>query len=148
MAVNVRVRANRATSRLHPNYSATYYRSLGRSIDDAGKPVNKYAEGFKVSVQLQSQSADELYHQGNTGQNDITRHCYINVPTGTGDKAASIIRALGRTGDFFQHEDGTWWLVTALREDFNKAGWVNVDITLQVRPPDFSGSDWYNGDQG
>jgi hypothetical protein len=35
-----------------------------------------------------------------------------------------------------QRADGTWWLVTALKEDFSASEWVNVSITMQTNPPD------------
>lgn len=141
--INLHAIVNPIISNLHPNYSGTLYRSLGQANNDSGLIIPKYAEGVKIIMQLQSLSDDKLYHSGNVGENDITRNAYLYSASSTQGKPESIVRPFARTGDIIQHEDGTWWLITACREDFNKAGWVNASITLQVKAPDFSGSDWY-----
>jgi hypothetical protein len=95
-----------------------------------------------LPARIQSLTDEQLYHAGNTGQNEISRTCYLFSAPSTAEKPASIIRPLARTGDMLQRADGTWWLTTSLKEDFSSSGWVNIGITLQVNPPDFSACAW------
>lgn len=145
MAINLHAIVNPVIAGLHPNYNGTIYRSDGQAANERGQLVPIYAEGEVIMMQLQSQSSDELYHADRVNMNDVIRHAYLYSASSTGSKPASLIRPFARNGDMIQHEDGTWWLVKELQEDFNKAGWVNVSIQLQVKAPDFSASPWWEG---
>lgn len=141
--INFHAIVNPVISVLHPNEeNVLLYRSMGKQ-NIRGEIKTVYAPAEMVIAQIQSLSDDKLYHSGATGQNDISRHAYLFSSTATAEKPASIIRPLARTGDMLQFQDGTWWLITACKEDFSRAGWVNASITLEVNPPDFSASGWY-----
>ena len=38
-------------------------------------------------------------------------------------------------GDMFQRSDGSWWLITAIPDNFSDVGWVSTRATLQVNAP-------------
>lgn len=142
--INLHALVRSPINMLHPDETVTLYRSVD-IVNQLGVIKTVYDEGESVIAQIQSLSNDDLYANHREGENDISRNCYLFSSVSTADKPASIIRPLSRTGDMLQRSDGTWWLVTALKEDFSLAGWVNVSITLQVNPPDFSASPWFEG---
>lgn len=129
---------------MHPDEDVTIFRSAGQA-NVKGAIVSLYQPGEVIGAQIQSLSNDDLYATHDEGQNEVVRNCYLFSSSSTVDKPASIIRPLARSGDMIQRSDGTWWLVTALKEDFSRSEWVNVSITLQIKAPDFSSSDWYEG---
>ena len=73
---------------------------------------------------------------------EITDTFYLFADHDPAGRVAGIYRPLSRGGDMIQLEDGTWWLVNEVLEDFSLSGWVSVLATLQVVPPDFSHSEW------
>ncbi|MDL2315507.1 hypothetical protein LJC59_00290 [Desulfovibrio sp. OttesenSCG-928-A18] len=96
-------------------------------------------------VQIQSEGATALYHADRVGMEEITRKLYLFSASGLRERVAGIVRPMSRGGDMLQLEDGTWWLVDAVIEDFTRSGWASVRATLQVRAADFSASDWWKG---
>lgn len=48
---------------------------------------------------------------------------------------SDLSRFKERGGDMFQRADGSWWLITAITDNFSSVGWVNVRAALQVNPP-------------
>ena len=84
-------------------------------------------------MQVQSPKPDSLAHLAdNIGSVEATRKAWIKGP----GFPSGIRRPDGRGGDMIRRADGTWWLVTEVSEDFSKAGWISVVITLQVEAPD------------
>ena len=122
-----------AVTALHPDEAVTLYQSTGQT-NELGRVIPTYAEPLAVQAQIQNLSADELAQQEEASRTSQTRKAYLFAPS-PALPPAGIIRPLGRNGDFIQRADGTWWLVTALAEDFTASGWVCVNITQQVEPP-------------
>ena len=127
---------------LHPNETVQYYRSSGQmTTRDGTKPL--FDAPVSVEAQIQSLTAEDLQNDSGLPKNEIGYKAYLFSATDNQGKPASLIRALARGGDVFQREDGTWWKVTALPEDFSKSGWVCVNITELVKAPDFSANEWF-----
>ena len=127
---------------LHPDETVTLYQSLGQ-VNVLGRVKPSYAEGVVVQAQIQTLSADELAQREDASKTEIHAKAYLMA-----DEAyppAGIIRKFARNGDFIRREDGTWWLITSVLEEFAKSGWVSVGMVQQIKEPDFSGSDWYAG---
>lgn len=150
--INLHAVVNPIITTLHPNHAATLYRSTGQS-NVKGVIKATYAEGEAISVQIQSESAETLAHANYVGQEEVSRRIYLFSTPGMADRVASIVRPIARNGDFLQIDasdpwySGQWYLIHAIIEDFTVAGsgWSNVRATLQVKGPDFSGSDWWTG---
>lgn len=140
--INLHGVVRKVINSLHPDEPMILYRSAGQ-VNISGVIKAVYDAPETVGAQIQSLSDDKLYHSGATGQNDTTRNCYLFSSNTSLEKPASIVRPFARTGDILQRNDGTWWLVTALKEDFKNAEWVNVSITQQVIAPDFTHSEWW-----
>ena len=122
-----------AITTLHPDETVTIYRGVGQQ-NVRGEITPEY-EIFTAQAQIQSLSDEKLFHSGLTGQNNIARTFYMHSAESTIEKPSGVIRPLSRPGDMIQRADGTWWLVTTVKEDFSASGWVNVGAEMQVKPP-------------
>jgi hypothetical protein len=128
-----------AINAIHPDIQATLYRSAGMTLSASGESIPAYDEtGEAVKAQTQSESASALYHADRVGMENVSRKMYLFSGAALSDRVASIVRPVGRTGDLLKLDDGTWWLITAVTEDFSRSGWVSVRVTLQVKPPAFA----------
>ncbi|MDR3037879.1 MAG: hypothetical protein LBV21_01070 [Candidatus Adiutrix sp.] len=144
-----------AISAIHPEVPATLYQSQGQTTGPGGEIRPIYAPGRAVSTQMQSEGPSVLAQVDRVGQEEVSRKFYLFSDPEPGQRVAGIVRPLSRNGDMLHlaeaaeepgqicpHASG-WWLVEATIEDFSRSGWVSVRATLQVKPPDFSGSDWW-----
>lgn len=120
----------------HPDESVWRYRSLGQK-NVAGKYVPEYGDPEQLDAQIQSESDESLYHADRAGENDITKNFYVYSPFNPGERVSGIFRPLARSGDMiYRNSENTWWLVTALVEDFSDVGWCKVRCTMQVNAPE------------
>ena len=144
LGINLHGIVNPIIAMLHPNIPATLYRSTGqKNVRGTVKPT--YAEGELIQVQVQSEGPTTLAHVNKVGQEEVTRKMYLFSDHGLTSRVAGIVRPETRGGDMLRLDDETWWLVLGPVEDFTRAGWECVRATMQVKGPDFSGSDWWTG---
>ena len=139
--MNLHAIANVAVSQVNPNETVLWYRCTGQD-PTAGYGVVKpsYAAPVSLSAQVQSDSDAALFYADRVGQNTLVRRFYLHASPAT--PPAGIVRPDARGGDFLQREDGGWWYVTAVIDDFSaKSGWVCVRAVWQVEGPDLSGSE-------
>jgi hypothetical protein len=141
--LNLHALTRGAISALHPDTPATLYRSTGQVTEEDGGVKSVYAPGMAINAQVQSEGPTVLAHADRVGMENVSRKLYLFTAPGLADKVAGIVRPLARGGDMLRLEDGSWWLVDAVIEDFSRSGWGCVRATLQVNPPDFSRSEWY-----
>ena len=132
-----------AINAVHPSIPATLYQSTGQINDASGMVRPTYAPGETVSIQVQSEGPSVLEHTDRVGMEEVSRKFYLFSAPDMDKRVAGIVRELSRNGDMIHMEDGTWWLITAIVEDFTRSGWASVRGTLQVSPPDFSFSECY-----
>lgn len=125
---------------VHPEENVTLYRSTGAS-DSYGAPTPLYAEGKCLSAQVQSEGDEALYYSDNMGMNDVTRSVWLFADRNMAQRPAGIFRPLARGGDMLRRADGTWWLITAVPEDFSASGWVKARISLQTEAPAIAAED-------
>ena len=131
-----------AVNNLHPEVSASLYQAAGQETGDGGKIGAKYAQGIRITAQMQSEGPTALYQADRVGMEEVNRKFYLYSGSAINERVAGIVRPLSRGGDILRLEDGTWWLVNAVIEDFTRSGWVCIRATMQVNPPDFSHSEW------
>lgn len=137
--INLHGLVRRAITSLHPDEAMTLRQSIGQR-NERGRVTPVYGPAQVVQAQVQSLGQNDLAQREATSNTRIDRKAYLFAP----DAALppqGIVRPLGRTGDMLQRADGTWWLVTAMIEDFTASGWVCVGITQQVDGPDLSASE-------
>lgn len=130
-----------AITALHPDESVSLVQSVGQA-NIAGRIVPQYAAPLTLLAQIQSMGSDELAHLEKTDSTKIYRKAWLNEPAER--PVAGIIRELARNGDFIQRQDGSWWLITAVMDDFSRSGWVSVAITRELNGPqseDIQGND-------
>ena len=137
--INVHALVRQAVTALHPDETVTLRQSIGqRNVRGRITPV--YGPAQVVQAQVQSLGQNDLAQREATSNTRIDRKAYLFAPDGA-LPPQGIVRLLARTGDMLQRADGSWWLVTAMMEDFTASGWVCVGITQQVDGPDLSASE-------
>lgn len=137
--INLHGLVRQAITALHPDETVTLRQSIGqRNVRGRLTPV--YGPAQVVQAQIQSLKQDDLAQSEATSTTRIDRKAYLFAPDAS-LPPQGIVRPLGRTGDMLERADGTWWLVTAMIEDFTASGWVCVGITQQVDGPDLSASE-------
>lgn len=143
MSWNLHSIVNPIIQTLHPNVSATLYRSTGQA-NVKGEIIATYGPGESIEVQAQTESAETLAHANLVNQEEVSRRFYLFSSQTNTDRVASIVRPIARNGDFIHIGDtggwyaNSWWLCNAIVEDFTRAGnvgWSCVRCTLQVIPP-------------
>lgn len=128
-----------AITALHQDEAVTLRQSIGqRNVRGRVTPV--YGPAQMVQAQVQSLGQNDLAQREATSNTRIDRKAYLFAPDAS-LPPQGMVRPLGRTGDMIERADGTWWLVTAMIEDFTASGWVCVGITQQVDGPDLSASE-------
>lgn len=125
-----------AITTLHPDETVTLRQSTGQQ-NVRGRITPVYAPAQVVNAQIQSLGQNDLAQVEQTSSTKIDRKAYLYAPVPS-LPPQGIVRPLARNGDMIQRSDGTWWLVTAMIEDFTASGWVCVGITQQVDGPDLS----------
>jgi hypothetical protein len=134
-SLNLHAMVRGAISALHPEVKATLYQSVGQIVLADGSIKSRYAPGQPISVQMQSEGAEALFHSDRVGMEEENRKFYLFSESAPDRRVAGLVRALSRGGDMLQLEDGSWWLVEAILEDFTLSGWASVRAVLQVNPP-------------
>lgn len=141
IGVNLHNVVRGAITSIHPDETVTLYQSAGQR-NVKGKIVSVYSEPQEVKANFQPLDSDALRHAEVLGQTPMSEQVFLyseNPMPIAGQQRLPIIR----TGDFLLRDNGTYWLVTAVLEDWTWDGWCNVGVHIQTTPPDFSASDWY-----
>ena len=127
-----------AITAIHPDENCILYQSIGqRNIKGKTTPV--YAAPKNVQANFQPLDAETLKHVEALSVTGVDEQVFLysDDPTPvTGQQ-----RIPTRTGDFIQRGE-TYWLVTAVFEDWTWDGWANVGVHRQSTPPDFTASEW------
>ena len=119
---------------VHPAEGVVWYRSTGQTPSDWGQVVRSYAAGVQLVAQVQSEGDAALFYSNRAGENSIIRKFYLMADPAT--PPASIVRPEARSGDFLRRNDGSWWYVDAVLEDFSaNASWASVRGVLQDTIP-------------
>lgn len=101
-----------------------------------GRITASYAPAQKVKAQVQTLSGDDLTVVNDTQRTERDRKFYLYAETKTGNAPSGIIRPLGKSGDFMRRNDGTYWKVYNVSEDYTTDGWVLVLASQQVDVPE------------
>lgn len=128
--MNLHAMVRGAIPALHPDESVTLRQSVGQK-NVRGRIVPVYAPGQTVAAQIQSLGSDDLQHTEAVNLTQRDRKAYLYAPDAA-MPPTGIVRPLARNGDMMQRADGSWWLVTAMLEDFTASGWVCVGIVQQL----------------
>jgi hypothetical protein len=123
--VNLRSIANRATSTINPNITATLRACTGYGTDDAGRQTPAYAPPAPVTLQAQALTKRDIEHLAGLNLSNAERAVYCNT------QLSGVDRTINSGGDLLTFE-GADWLVTQVLEDWSPtAGWCKVALTRQ-----------------
>ena len=135
-----------AITSIHPDETVTLYQSDGQA-NVRGKVTAKYKEPITVKANFQPLDTDALKHIEAFNQTPISEQVFLYSDMDSPVTGQARLPET-RTGDFIKRADGTFWLVTAILEDWTWDGWCNLGVHQQTTPPDFSASEWYEDDDG
>lgn len=122
-----------AITTVNPDEQITLYKAIGQE-NVKGSVIPKYADPLIVSSQWQPLDADRLAQLEMVNQTVSAEQVFLY--SDKSQPISGISRTpIARTGDFLKR-GGSWYLVTAVLEDWSNVGWINVEVTLQTRPPE------------
>lgn len=134
MSINLHSIVRSVITNVHPDETVTLYQSNGYAVD-RGRRTPTYLDPLVLKAQVQTLSSQDLLHMEQATRGKDSYKIYLYAPTSYGLAPKGIERPLSRGGDMIQRQDGTWWLVTSLMEDFTKSGWCSVSVVQQLEPP-------------
>lgn len=123
--MNIRALANRATTRINPNVSATVLVSTGYATADSGKRTPTYADPVAARIQMQALSKKEIEHLDALNFSNATAAVYADM------QLSGIDRVTGSGGDLVTIGSDTW-LVIAVLEGWTGAGWCKAAVARQM----------------
>lgn len=129
MAINMHSAVNKAIQTVKTNVAATYLKSTGRTVDDAGTITPTYASPTTpFGIDVQGVSAGDLKHTEYANMEVVARKCWMYGNT------TGVVRADLKGGDillFPQVPGGTnqRWKVVSVAETW--AEWCSFLVVLQ-----------------
>ena len=135
MPLTLRAIVRGAINIVNPDEDVWLIQNTGQT-NVKGRITAFYAEPEKVRAQVQTLSGDDLMVMNDTLRTERDRKFYLYAETKTGNAPSGIIRPLGKSGDFMRRNDGTYWKVYNVAEDYTTDGWVLVLASQQVDVPE------------
>ena len=126
---------------IHPDEDCILYQANGQ-VNNKGVITPIYLEPQEIKANIQPLDTQALKHLERVNDTKASEQIFVysnlDMPV-SGIQRMPILRS----GDFIKRQDGTYWLITSVIEDWSWDGWANAGITQQITPPDFSACDWY-----
>ena len=124
MSLRVRKLANRMTSAVNENVTATVKISTGYTVSPSGKQEQSYVSVNRV-LQLQSMESDELEHFGFSSQQGVFKSVYMDGMIDIIDRMDQKGTSLVETQRYGDSRISTWQ-VMKIAESYND--WVRFII--------------------
>ena len=124
MSLRVRKLANRMTSAVNENVTATVKISTGYTVSPSGKQEQSYVS-VNRSLQLQSMESDELEHFGFSSQQGVFKSVYMDGMIDIIDRMDQKGTSLVETQRYGDSRISTWQ-VMKIAESYND--WVRFII--------------------
>ena len=135
MSLNLHQIVRGAISSVNADEQVYIIRSTGNA-NLKGRIQATYATPELITAQVQTLSNDDLKIVNETERTERDRKFYLFSDPDYNTSPASIIRYLGRTGDFiYRPFDQTYWKIYCVAEDFAPVGWVQVLASQQIETP-------------
>ena len=135
MPLNLHDIVRGAINIVNPDEDVWLIQNIGQT-NVKGRITAVYAPAQKVKAQVQTLSGDDLTVMNDTERTERDRKLYLYAETKTGTPPSGIIRPRGKSGDFMRRNDGTYWKVYNVSEDYTTDGWVLVLASQQVDVPE------------
>lgn len=115
----------------------TLYQSIGSFTRDPETMITSpdVSAGIDVTGQIQSIRADQIVQTERITFNETVRRLYLYANSAPASRPWGAWRPLARTGDYVLDQNGNYWFVDAVLEDFSQSGWVSLQVILQTTPP-------------
>lgn len=130
--MNLHALVRGAITAVNPDVTGRVYVSIGQTTGANGKRVPTYdrIDGVTMQVQpLSMQDVGRLQQMDGLNLEAVMRAVYINgAPKG-------VDRVEMKGGDILYVIDH-YWLVVAVLEPWDTAGWTKVGVAKQVNPPE------------
>jgi hypothetical protein len=129
--VNLRAIANRMTSGINPNITASLRKGIGYTVGHGFKGAAEYAAPADIVVQIQALTKRDVEHLDSLNISDCEIACYSNAQLTCVDRKDQSGGDLLR---FTNPATGTTdiWLATAVLEAWPTAGWSRIALTKQL----------------
>lgn len=124
---------------IHQDENCILYQTIGQ-VNKKGVITPKYNPPKNIRAQIQPMDSKTLQHLERVNDTKSTMQAYLYSNTDM-PVTAGMRLPFARSGDIILRDDGTYWLITSVVEDWSRSGWAKVGITQQVNPPDFSESE-------
>lgn len=134
MSINLHNLVRTSINAIHSDEPVYIYHSAGQS-NIKGELIPAYYSPIEAMAQIQSEAPETLAQAAQISDTESARRFYLESKDKT---PAGIVRFWARGGDLIKRADGSYWLITALIEDFRAAGWVSVRAVLQVEGEDYA----------
>lgn len=141
IGVNLHHVVRSAITSIHPDEVVTLYQSNGQT-NVRGVVKATYKAPVAVKANFQPLDSDALKHIEMFNQTPISEQVFLYSDMDSPVTGQARLPSV-RTGDFILRGDGTYWLVTAVLEDWTWDGWTNLGVHQQTTEPDFTASDWW-----
>ena len=135
MPLNLHDLVRGAINIVNPDEDVWLIQNIGQT-NVKGRITAFYAEPEKVRAQVQTLSGDDLTVMNDTERTERDRKFYLYAETKTGNAPSGISRPLGKSGDFMRRNDGTYWKVYNVSDDYTTDGWGLVQASQQVDVPE------------
>lgn len=135
--MNVAQIANNAITAVNKNTDVRYFKNNGIKTDDDGNAVLSYSAPIDITCQIQQQKSIANVHvqNGATINTNVRKLWLFNFPD-VENQPRGMWRPTASSGDYVQFPDGTFWLITAVDENYIQEGWQSVTCTLTIEPPE------------
>lgn len=115
-------------SSINADEPITFYTNVGQE-NVKGKITQVYEASQRIAqIQAPSESDIKLFDKIAEAEHRIK--AYVYAP------ASTINRVSGSAGDMLQRQDGSFWLIVGIVDDFSKEGWLCCMCTLQTKAPE------------
>lgn len=117
--------------------ASLYVMSGDQRRGERGEMLPIFNAPLKVRAQWQSLKADEIILSDGVSSASTVRKVYLYATSDAAGRPWAMWRPNGRSGDLLKDDQGNYWLIDAVLEDFSHEGWVCVQAVLQTVAPRF-----------
>lgn len=125
-----------AIGAVNPHETVEWYRAIPTTVNGFQRTAPRWRKPLNIQAQIQSESEATLFHTDNVGKSTTSRKVYLFSRAKLKIQPSALMRESGRGGDILRFPDGTWWLISAIIEQFSNVGWCSVRATMLTAKPD------------
>lgn len=126
-----------AITQVNPDLTVQIYYAVGQQNID-GLVIPSYDPPETIKAQWQPYSINDLRHVERLSTTELSDQVFLFSDANRPPSGIQRV-PLARTGDFIK-KGNEWYLITDILEDWTHDGWINVNVELQVKPPEGIGN--------